>query len=93
MKVLLTKSLESVETSLVGEEETSVLFHSKLICASGCAFQHTQHHNMFKVQIDNDYEVQTTYIPQPTVLSSVQWELGCHISRVHGELLTWTNDC
>jgi len=28
MKVLLTKSLESVETSLVGEEETSVLFRS-----------------------------------------------------------------
>ena len=73
MKVLLTKSLESVETSLVGEEETSVLFHSKLICASGCAFQHTQHHNMFKVQIDNDYEVETVlHSLTGFVLSSVK---------------------
>ena len=58
MKVLLTKSLESAATSLVGEEETSesVWFHSKLICASVCAFQHTQHHNVFGVQIDDDYE-------------------------------------
>lgn len=92
MKVLLTKSLESVETSLVGEEETSVLFHSKLICASGCAFQHTQHHNMFKVQIDNDYEVETVlHSLTGFVLSSVR--ARCHISRVHDHLLTWTNDC
>ena len=40
MKVLLTKSFESVATSLVGEEETSesVWFHSKLICASSVHF-------------------------------------------------------
>lgn len=90
MKVLLTKSLESVATSLIGEEETSVWFHSKLICASSVHFNILNTITCLGCKLMTTMKVQAVlHSLTGFVLSSVRAQ--CHISRVHDHLLTWTN--
>lgn len=71
MKVLLIKSLESVATSLVGEEETSVLFHSKLICASSVHFNIVNTITCLGCKLTMTMKVQAVLHSLPA-LSSVQ---------------------